>query len=37
MINLALVKDWPIAMTLVDIAWGGSLCAILTLVAVKVS
>jgi uncharacterized membrane protein len=35
--NLALIRDWPIAMTLVDIAWGGVLCAVLTLVAVKVS
>jgi steroid 5-alpha reductase family enzyme/uncharacterized membrane protein len=26
--NLALVKDWPMKMALVDIAWGGILCGI---------
>ena len=31
--NYSLLKDWPLRMTLVDIAWGGVLCAIVTYVA----
>ena len=31
--NYSLLKGWPLRMTLVDIAWGGVLCAIVTYVA----
>jgi uncharacterized membrane protein len=34
--NYSLLKDWPLHMTLVDIAWGGVLCAVVTYVAVLV-
>lgn len=34
--NLALVKDWPLKMALVDIAWGAVICAVTTLAAVYI-
>lgn len=31
--NYALIRDWPLRMSLVDVAWGGTICAIVTLIA----
>lgn len=33
MTNLALIRDWPLEMAIVDILWGGSLCAMVSLAA----
>jgi len=33
MTNLAMLVRWPLKMALVDIAWGGMICAIVTLIA----
>ncbi|MDX9787477.1 MAG: DUF2177 family protein [Desulfobacterales bacterium] len=30
MTNYALIRDWPLKMSLVDICWGGTLCAIVS-------
>jgi uncharacterized membrane protein len=34
--NLATLVDWPLTMVLVDLAWGTTLCALVTLVSVGV-
>ena len=31
--NLATIKDWPLSVTFVDLAWGATLCATTTLVS----
>ena len=33
--NLATVKDWPLLVTLVDLAWGATLCAGTTFVSTR--
>lgn len=33
--NLATVKDWPLLVTLVDLAWGATLCALTTFVSTR--
>lgn len=31
--NYALIRDWPLKMSVVDILWGGTICAVVTLIA----
>ena len=35
--NLALVKDWPLHMAVVDVAWGGFICSLTTAAAWYIS
>lgn len=35
MTNLALLRDWPLKMTLVDIVWGGALCAMVSMAVAR--
>jgi uncharacterized membrane protein len=35
--NLALVRDWPLAMAVVDVAWGGFICSLTATAAFVVS
>ena len=35
--NLALIRDWPLTMALVDVAWGGFICCLITTAAFIIS